>query len=108
MRYQLAVAEGVISESIRPHLFDDLRLVASSSFDVEADSVEIGVLEVPAGRWFTAGEPSRSSIVYCEVPVGTQQEDRIDFMNRVTSLWCASVGCSASELVVTAADTPNV
>jgi hypothetical protein len=104
--YACMVQAGQTAEREQARLAEGLKRIARESFGDAPERVEIQWISVPEGFGFSAGEPSRSSLVIRSVPVGFDDELRERFLSNVTRLWQDVTGCSADEIVVTALDGP--
>ena len=100
----MIVHEGVIPEALYPELAAGLGRVYAGLFEVPAAEIGVDFTELPRGRFFTAGEPSTSSIIAGTVPAGTPNEGRHRLLAEITALWCEGTGCTPHQVVVTAAD----
>jgi hypothetical protein len=96
--------EGVVPERLHEGLAAGLGAIHACLFDVPAARVGVDFTVMPRGRFFTAGKPSASSIIAGTVPAGTPDERRHRLLAEITRFWCEVTGCSAHEVVVTAAD----
>jgi phenylpyruvate tautomerase PptA (4-oxalocrotonate tautomerase family) len=96
--------EDVVPERLRPDLAAGLGGIYARLFGAPAAEIGVDFTVVPSGRFFTAGRPSRSSIIAGTVPAGTQDERRQRLLAEITALWCETTGCTPHEVVVTAAD----
>jgi phenylpyruvate tautomerase PptA (4-oxalocrotonate tautomerase family) len=104
MRFRVIVPEGVVPEALRPELAAELARSYAALFGTPAAELGVDFTEVPRGRFFTAGKPSRTSIIAGTVPAGTKDELRHRLLAEITALWCETTGCTPHEVVVTAAD----
>ena len=105
MTFQVILHEGVIAEAVRPRLVREMRRVAADVFGAPAANATVEMTEIPRGRFFTAAQPSRSSLVGTTVPPGTSPADRTRLMAEITSAWCDVTGCTPDEIVVSASGT---
>ena len=96
--------EGVVPEALQPELAAGLGRVYAGRFGVPAAEIGVDFTVLSRGRFFTAGEPSRSTIIACGVPAGTTDVQRHRLLAEITGLWCEITGCTPHEVVVTAAD----
>jgi hypothetical protein len=96
--------EGVVPETLRSELAAGLGGAYARLFRVPAAEIGVDFTVLPRGRFFTAGRPSRSSIIAGTVPAGTPDERRHRLLSEITALWCEVTGCTPHEVVVTAAD----
>jgi phenylpyruvate tautomerase PptA (4-oxalocrotonate tautomerase family) len=104
MRFRVIVPEGVVSEALRPELAAGLVRSYAALFRTPAAELGVDFTELPRGRFFSAGELSRTSIIAGTVPAGTKDDQRHRLLAEITALWCETTGCSPHEVVVTAAD----
>jgi len=104
VRFRVIVHEGVIAEALQPELAAGLGRVYAEIFEVPAAEIRADFTLMPRGRFFTAGRPSRSSIIACSVPVGANDARRQRLLAEITALWCELTGCTPHDVVVTAAD----
>jgi len=105
VRFRVIVHEGVVPEVLQPELAAGLGRIYAGLFEVPAAEIGADFTLMPRGRFFTAGEPSTSSIIAGSVPVGTNDAQRHRLLAEITALWCEVTGCTPHEVVVTAADT---
>lgn len=104
--YVCVIQEGQAADERRAALADGLARIGRECFADAPGAVEISWRPVRRGYGFTAGEPSRSSVVIRSVPVGLPLAEREAFMRRICDLWESVTGCSTDEVVVTAWDGP--
>jgi phenylpyruvate tautomerase PptA (4-oxalocrotonate tautomerase family) len=104
LRFRVIVPEGVVPEAVRPELCAGLARIHAALFSVPAAEIGVDFTELPRGRFFTAGQASRTSIIAGTVPAGTPDERRHRLLGEITALWCETTGCTPHEVVVTAAD----
>ncbi len=96
--------EGQIGEDTRALLAEGLRRVAQETLGESPDDVPVRFSDIPDGFGFRGGGPSTTSLVQSAIVGGVTQEVREDFMRRIIDMWTEASGCTADELVVTAAD----
>ena len=104
MRFRVILHEGVVAEALRPELATGLGRIYAGLFAAPAAEIGVDLTVLPRGRFFTAGEPSTSSIIAGAVPAGTTNEGRHRLLAEITALWCETTGCTPHQVVVTAAD----
>jgi phenylpyruvate tautomerase PptA (4-oxalocrotonate tautomerase family) len=104
VRFRVILPDGVVPESLRPELAAGLVRSYAALFGTPAAELGVDFTELPPGRFFTAGQASRTSIVAGTVPAGTPDERRHRLLAEITALWCETTGCTPHEVVVTAAD----
>lgn len=106
MKFQLILHEGVVDQTLIPRLAQEIRRVYGANFGGGEEQVTVDVTEIPAGRFFTAGKPSRTSLIGGSVPRGTSRADRTRVMSEITAIWCEVTGCTPNDVVVSVSDAP--
>ncbi|MEM8926031.1 MAG: hypothetical protein AAGD35_21205 [Actinomycetota bacterium] len=101
--YKCLVAKAFDADTER-RLAEGLTFLTVNRFGPTPEPVEVSFTEIEAGRWFTAGEPSSSTMVLGSVPVGTEQSVREAHMAEVARLFSQTTGDHIDEIMVVAAD----
>ena len=104
--YACIVQQGQAAEREHAALAAGLQRIGRDFFGDEPDAVKIQWTSLAPGHAWTAGEPSRSSIVVRSVPVGFPDDRREAFLRQVCELWVEVTGCTLDEIVATAYDGP--
>ena len=104
--YACIIQEGQTAYQKQEALAQGLRRIGKDAFGDDPSATEISWIVVKKGFAWTAGEPSRSSLVIRSVPVGLPLDQREAFMHEVCDLWETQTGCSTNDIVVTAFDGP--
>jgi len=102
--FQLILHGGVVDERLRPRLVQEIRRIYASIFAAAEGQAVVEITEIPTGWFFTAAEPSRSSLVGGTVAAGTSRSDRTRLMAEISAMWCATTGCAPNEIVVSVSD----
>jgi hypothetical protein len=103
-QFQILLHDQVVDPALRPRLVQEIRRIYAALFSAAEGSVTVEIAEVPKGWFFTAAEPSTSSIIGGTVPAGTAGADRTRLMTEISAMWCATTGCTPNELVVSVLD----
>ena len=106
MAFQVILPEGLVDRRLHSRLVSEVRRIYARVFDAVEEQVAVEITEIPPGRFFTAGKPSRSSLVGGTVPPGTSRADRTRFLSDVTAMWCEVTGCAPHDVLVSASDAP--
>ena len=88
---QRATLERALKTAIGDHVGPDAKLA-------------VAWMTVPKGSGYSAGEPSRSSLVQVSVPDGFSQASRETLMHDINDRWCAITGQTKYELMVSVPD----
>ena len=102
--FNCIVQEGAVPQQLRPELKSRLARISTSLLGGSPAAVEVEFTEIPYGFGFRGGEISTTSMVRGLIPPGCSQELRVDLMQRICDLWCATTGCATDELIVSARD----
>jgi phenylpyruvate tautomerase PptA (4-oxalocrotonate tautomerase family) len=106
MGFQVILHAGVVEPELQPRLAQGIRRIYAGSFGGEPGQVAVDITEIPRGRFFSAGRPSRSSLVGGSVPAGTSHANRTRLMSEITAMWCELTSCDPTEIVVSISDAP--
>lgn len=104
MGFQVILHTGVIDSSLQPRLAQEVRRIYASLFGGVPERIPVDVTEIPRGRFFSAGKPSRTSLVGGSVPARTSGAERTRLMSEITTMWCQVTGCEPTEIVVSISD----
>lgn len=96
------LVNGVIGDDARQRVVDGLGRLSAERFGTSDVAVEF--VEIPAGRWYTAGEPSKASMVLGTVPAGTPQAVRVEVMDAIARLFSEATDTDYHDVMVVAAD----
>ncbi len=105
-RYVCIIQEGQAAEREQSALEASLRSLGERTFGDEASDTEVEWRVMKKGWAWTAGEPSRSSLIIRSVPEGLPLPEREAFMRAVCDLWSEQTGCHINDIVVTSWDGP--
>ena len=98
------VQEGEIPPATEADLRRSLQAFSRRAFGSDA---EISWLTVPRGNGFTAGEPTKASVVSLRSEVPLEQGRREFLLKELCDLWIRETQCSIDELVGVIADPPT-
>lgn len=104
--YVCMIQNGQPPHQKQPELERGLRRIAQDFFGDYPDAVTFRWTVIDDGFAFTAGAPSKSSIVIRSVPVGFSDNERESYLRSVCDLWVEVAGCTKAEIVATAWDGP--
>ncbi|MEM1249157.1 MAG: hypothetical protein AAGA81_03220 [Acidobacteriota bacterium] len=95
------VQEGQVSAALEARLRSGLNELAVRAFGSEA---EITWRVVPRGNGFTAGEPTKASVVSFRAHEPLAQSRREEVLRELCDFWIGETGCSVDELVGVVSD----
>ena len=96
------LVNGAIGVDARHTIVDGLTQLCEGHFGERDVTVEF--IEIPEGRWFTAGKPSRASMVLGTVPTGTPQHVREAVMDAIARLFSDATCTDYHDVMVSAPD----
>lgn len=101
------LVNGSIDAATRERVVNGLTEIHRVHFNWPEAALRVEFIEVAAGRWFTAGQPSRASMVLGSVPPGTSQVARVALMEAVCRMFSEQTGAPYDDVMVVAADSPT-
>ncbi len=104
--YVCIVQENQPPARLQAELAEGLTRIGCELLGDPPEGVQIRWMKVSGGFGFTAGAPSRASLVARSVPAGYPDAERETFLTRVCDLWTEVTGCTTNDIVVTAIDGP--
>ncbi len=96
------LVNGAIDDGRRAAVAEGLARLNEERFGIADVPVEF--IEIPEGRWFTAGQPSKASMVLGSVPAGTDQATRVEVMDAIARLFSEITDTDYHDVMVVAAD----
>lgn len=97
------VQEGRVTPEMRRRLEGELSAIADRHFTEE---LGVGWFDVAKGNGWTAGEPSKSSVVVMSAPA-VSRETRTEILSAICGAWAQETGCHVNDVVATVLDRPN-
>jgi phenylpyruvate tautomerase PptA (4-oxalocrotonate tautomerase family) len=94
--YQCISPEGLLDESARERLAEEITRI----------HVNVMFTDVPEGRYFVAGKPSRHSLLNGAIRVGRDLETRQRILGELSRMWTRLTGQPEEELLVTLWENP--
>ena len=99
-RFIATIQEGHVAQGRQESLARGLQAIASQSFGDDPDAPAVSWKVIPKGFGWTAGKASNTSVVFCSVPEGLPQPERVRLMTTINDFWVDSTGSKANELLV--------
>lgn len=98
--YQVIAQEGLLSDDLRRRIADEITRIHTTNTGAPELFVNVLFQDVPPGRLFTAGEPSRTTIIVGQVREGRELAVRQALLRDLAEMWSAETGQSAGELLM--------
>lgn len=95
------------SESIDSSQKQSLEIIAKRTYEQSFGSAFTMVviwIAIPKGQAFIAGKPSTATTITLNVPQGTTNQLRHEFMHHFSRAWMGEMNCNENELILSAMD----
>lgn len=103
-QYRCLVQEGRFSKEVKAQLAGEITRVHCELTGAPAHFVHVLFSESGADDWFTAGNPSRFSIVNAFIRGGRSDDQKRKLLENISRGWSRISGQSEREIVVTITD----
>ena len=104
--YQCISPEGLIDESTRGKLAEEITRIHCDATGVPPSFVNVMFLDVPSGRYFVAGKPSAHSVLNGAIRVGRDLETRQRILRELSQMWTRLTGQTEGELLISLWENP--
>jgi phenylpyruvate tautomerase PptA (4-oxalocrotonate tautomerase family) len=104
--YQCISPEGLLDESARERLAEEITRIHCDATGIPRSYVNVMFTDVPEGRYFVAGKPSRHSLLNGAIRVGRDLETRQRILGELSRMWTRLTGQPEEELLVTLWENP--
>jgi phenylpyruvate tautomerase PptA (4-oxalocrotonate tautomerase family) len=104
--YQCLSPEGLLDESTRENLAEEITRIHCDATGVPPSFVNIIFLDMPNGRYFVAGKPSPLSVLNCAIRVGRDLAIRQRILRDLSQMWTRLTGQPEGELLISLWENP--
>ena len=104
--YQCISPEGLIDESVRGKLAEEITRIHCDATGVPPSFVTVMFLDVPSGSYFVAGKPSAHSVLNGAIRVGRDLETRQRILRELSQMWTRLTGQTEGELLISLWENP--
>jgi phenylpyruvate tautomerase PptA (4-oxalocrotonate tautomerase family) len=104
--YQCFSPEGLLDQSTREKLASEITRIHCDATGIPPSFVNVMFLDVPAGRYFVAGEPSAHSILNGAIRFGRDLTTRQRILAELSRMWTRLTGQPESELLISLWENP--
>jgi phenylpyruvate tautomerase PptA (4-oxalocrotonate tautomerase family) len=104
--YQCISPVGLVSDDTRRLVASEVTRIHCSATGAPPAFVNVLFLDVPHGNYFTAGLPSRHSLIVGEIRHGRDVTTRQGLLRDLSQMWTRLTGQSDTELVVALKEIP--
>ena len=98
--YQCISREGLLTESTRGKLAEEITRIHCDATGVPPSYVNVIFISVPVGRYFVAGKPAANSAVSGAIRVGHDVATRQTILRNLSQMWARVTGQSEKELLI--------
>jgi phenylpyruvate tautomerase PptA (4-oxalocrotonate tautomerase family) len=98
--YQVVSLEGLLSDEQRQQIANEITRIHTTATDAPALFVNVVFQEVPPGRMFSAGKPSRLSLVIGSIREGRTIEVRQQILRELSEMWVRITGTSETDVLL--------
>jgi phenylpyruvate tautomerase PptA (4-oxalocrotonate tautomerase family) len=98
--YQCTSPEGLLDESARVKLAEEITRIHCGATGVPPSFVNVMFLDVPSGRYFVAGKPSTHSVLNGAIRVGRDLGTRQRILRELSQMWTRLTGQPEEELLI--------
>ncbi|MET0704621.1 MAG: tautomerase family protein [Mycobacterium sp.] len=98
--YQVIAPQDLLSDDLRHRIASEITRIHTTNTGAPALFVNVLFQDVPAGRLFTAGKPSRTTIIVGEIREGRELAVRQAILADLAEMWTAQTGQSDGELLM--------
>ena len=104
--YQCISPEGLLDESARGKLAEEITRIHCDATGVPPSYVNVIFTEVPDGRYFVAGKPSAHSVVNAAIRAGHNVATRQTILRNLSQTWTRLTGQPEEELLISLWENP--
>nr|WP_296770882.1 tautomerase family protein [Rhodococcus sp. (in: high G+C Gram-positive bacteria)] len=98
--YQVTAPENLLSDELRHRIANEITRIHMVNTGAPKLFVNVLFHDVPAGRLFTAGEPSRTTIIVGQVRAGREIAVRQALLRDLAEMWTTETGQTEGELLM--------
>ena len=98
--YQVIAHPDLLTDDLRRRIAGEITRIHTTNTGAPAVFVNVLFQDAPAGRLFTAGEPSRTTIIVGNIRAGRELAVRQTMLRELAEMWTAQTGQSGGELLM--------
>lgn len=98
--YQVIAPQDLLSDELRRRIAGEITRIHTTNTGAPALFVNVLFQDVPAGRMFTAGDPSRTTVIVGQVRAGRELDVRQAILRDLAAMWTATTGLDSGELLM--------
>ena len=98
--YQVIAHKDLLTDDLRRRIAGEITKIHTTNTGAPAVFVNVLFQDPPAGSLFTAGEPSRTTIIVGNIRAGRELSVRQSLLRDLAEMWTAQTGQSSGELLM--------
>lgn len=98
--YQVIANKDLLTDDLRRRIAGEITRIHTTNTGAPAVFVNVLFQDAPAGHLFTAGEPSRTTIIVGNIRAGRELAVRQALLRDLAEMWTAQTGQSGGELLM--------
>ena len=98
--YQVMAREDLLSDDLRRQIAGEITRIHTTNTGAPAVFVNVLFQDPPAGSLFTAGEPSRTTIIVGNIRAGRELAVRQAMLRELAEMWTTQTGQTSGELLM--------
>jgi len=98
--YQVIANKNLLTDDLRRRIAGEITRIHTTNTGAPAVFVNVLFQDPPAGHLFTAGEPSRTTIIVGNIRAGRDVAVRQALLRDLAEMWTAETGQSDGELLM--------
>lgn len=98
--YQCSSPEGLLDESARGKLAEEITRIHCDATGVPPSFVNVIFTDVPDGRYFVAGKPSAHAFLSAAIRAGHDVATRQTILRNLSQMWTRLTGQPEEELLI--------
>ncbi|WP_329057983.1 tautomerase family protein [Amycolatopsis sp. NBC_01480] len=103
--YQVFSPDNLLSDEQRQQIVDEITRIHTSNTGAPALFVNVVFTDLPAGRVFSAGKPSRLSLIIGNIREGRDIEVRQTMLRQLSAMWVEITGAPETEVLLAIQET---
>ena len=98
--YQVIARDDLLTDDLRRRIAGDITRIHTTNTGAPAIFVNVLFQDAPASRLFTAGEPSRTTVIVGNIRAGRELTVRQAILRDLAEMWTTQTGQSSGELLM--------
>jgi phenylpyruvate tautomerase PptA (4-oxalocrotonate tautomerase family) len=105
--YQCVSPAGLLDDDVRAGIAEEITRLHAEATGAPAAFVNVLFLQRESGMYFTAGKPSRNSLIVGEIRQGRDLSVRQALLSSLSQMWTSLTGQRSAQLIIALKETPS-